>query len=128
MEVCLPTTLSRHFTLRLKQYLLFLEVTNDLELVQLTLSFLSLKDLLNFLALSTHFAALKRLQSVELRILRAKLAHLEKPDEPVAWIPFLHLLPIKLDPSQAKPHKMEEGQNSLIKFLKDVRYFKEAKR
>ena len=76
MEACLPTSLSRHFALRLKQYLLFLEVTNDLELVQLMLSFLSLKDLLQFLAVSTHFATFKKLQSVELRILRAKLAHL----------------------------------------------------
>ncbi len=64
MEVCLPTTLSRHFSLRLKQYLLFLETTNDLELLQLLLTFLPLRDLLNFLAVSTHFASFKRLQSV----------------------------------------------------------------
>jgi hypothetical protein len=40
-------------------------------------SFLDLGDLLQFLAISSHFYEFRKLQSVEIRILRARVAHYE---------------------------------------------------
>jgi len=65
--------LTSHFAQRFKHYLLFLEVTNDQELLCSLLEFLTIRELLAFAASSTHFRKFLQIQGIEVRVLRAKL-------------------------------------------------------
>lgn len=61
------------FTSRIRQYLFLLEVTNHAELICTVCEFLTTTDLINLLSTSKHFLSLQKVQSIEVRILRAKI-------------------------------------------------------
>lgn len=61
------------FTSRIRQYLFLLEVTNHSELVCTICEFLTTPDVLNWLSTSKYFLSLQKVQSIEVRILRAKI-------------------------------------------------------
>jgi hypothetical protein len=67
--------LANAFTVRIRQYLLILEATSHTEIVCTIADFLATEDLLSFLSTSQHFFSLGQIQSIEIRLLRAKLEY-----------------------------------------------------
>ncbi len=71
--------LSKLFSSRIRHYLLFLEVTNNIELICEVTDYLQIRDILNFLSSSTHLYSFRKIASIEIRLLKAKVDYYEKP-------------------------------------------------
>jgi len=65
--------LANAFTVRIRQYLLVLEATSHTEIVCTITDFLPVEDILSLLSTSQHFFSLGQIQSIEIRLLKAKL-------------------------------------------------------
>ena len=69
----LSLNLANSFNSRIKQYFLLLEVTNHTDLICEITDYLNMEELLNFISTSSYFLTLGKIQSIEIRILKAKL-------------------------------------------------------
>lgn len=128
-DLHLSSGLTNLFSQRLRQYLLFLEVTKDNELMHLFLSFLDLNDLLHFLVTSSHFYELRKTQSVEVRLLRAKIAYYERPKTAIGYDPFMFFLNVKIpEPPEKNVQKMREKHQNLLKLNRQIRLFQNQKK
>jgi len=71
--------LSRLFSSRIRHYLLFLEVTNNAELICRVTEFLDIRGVLNFLSSSAHLYSFRGIATIQIRLLKAKVDYYEKP-------------------------------------------------
>jgi len=116
--------LTSHFTNRFRQFLLFLEVTNDQEIICLIISFLSLRDLLKLTSTSSYFYHMSKIQSIEIRILRAKLSLYEKPKGGDLYDPVHHYFSFNMSSKEkgtGASNKIEKNFKTLKTFNKQIR-------
>lgn len=121
--------LNAFFSNRFRKYQVFIEVTNDTQALQMILSFLDLKDLLAFLSTSSHFRSMQKMQSVQVRLLRAKISYYQRPKPILGYSGLLltHFYKLPEDTSQMQT-KMVRSHNQLVKFNREVRFFKYLKK